>query len=303
MKAKVILNPYARRWTALKRLPELESALQSAGIVYEMERTEFPGHGIELASKAVRDGFSPIIAAGGDSTINEVVNGMWEGMGGDELPPLGVFALGTANDFVDNLGLPRSLPDACETIRAGKTSRLDICEVNNRLFVNNSGLGLEPFITKIQMRIHRIQGIARYLLATLIGISKKPEWNMEITWDDGKYTGPVSLVSIGNSPRTGGLFFLTPSANPSDGKLTFLYGSAASRLQLLAMLPKAMRAGKGNVASDQRAYEGHSTRLHIVSQTPTPMHTDGEVHSEDVTELVYTILPGKLSLLTNNRRA
>ncbi len=68
MTAKVILNPYSGRWRSLARRPEAEAALRAAGIEYELVQTDSPGHGERLAEQAVREGFCPIIAAGGDGT-------------------------------------------------------------------------------------------------------------------------------------------------------------------------------------------------------------------------------------------
>jgi diacylglycerol kinase (ATP) len=297
MTAKVILNPYAKRWDALKRQPEAEAALKQAGLDYELVATEKPGHGVELAAEAVEQGYEPIIAAGGDSTINEVVNGLLKARGDQPLPKLGVLALGTANDFVDNLGLSRDLTVAAKSFVEGRTRLIDVCQVNDRYFVNNSAVGLEPYITTIQMEIHKVQGVLRYLLATLIGISRKPEWQMEISWDTGQYSGPVTLVSVGNSPRTGGLFYLTPHAKADDGLLTFLLGSAPTRWQLLNILPKAMRPAEGNVSTDPRVFEGHTTQLRIVSSTLTPMHTDGEVLTREALELNYRIFPARLPVI------
>ena len=76
MTAKVILSPYANRWNAKARWPEAAAALKAAGVEYELAVSERRRHVIELAEQAARQGFSPIIAAGGDGTIGEVVNGI-----------------------------------------------------------------------------------------------------------------------------------------------------------------------------------------------------------------------------------
>lgn len=298
MKTLVILNPYAKRWEALARRPEAEAALTKAGVEYEILQTEHPGHGIDLAEQGVRQGYQSIIAAGGDSTINEIVNGiMAASTGAEDAPLFGVLPMGTANDLAFNLGIPDDLVPAAEIIAGGMTRQIDVCQVNDRYFVNNSGVGLEPYITTIQMQIHRIQGILRYLVATLIGIYRKPEWEMEITWDDGSFQGPTTLVSVGNSPRTGGLFFLTPHANAFDGKLTFLVGSAPTRFQLLQLLPKAMRSGDGNVTEDKRVMEANSQFIHMKLNHPSPVHADGEIFNQAITELEYRIYPGRLPIL------
>jgi YegS/Rv2252/BmrU family lipid kinase len=296
MTAKVILNPYANRWNAQRRQPEAEAALQSAGIDYELELSKEPGHAIELAAQAARQGFHPIIAAGGDSTVNEIVNGVISENPAQALP-VGVLPIGTANDLAYNLGIPMDLRQAARLIKEASPRLMDVCQVNDRLFVNNSGVGLEPYITTIQMRIHRVKGIIRYLYATLIGIYQNPRWMMELTWDNGSYHGPVNLVSVGNAPRTGGMFFLTPHADPFDARLTFTFGAVPRRRQMLTILPKAMRAGQGNVAEDPRVFEYHTSRLKIRSETPSPIHTDGEVLSQGVMEFDYRVLPARLTIL------
>ena len=176
MTAKVILNPYSNRWLAKERWPEAEVALKDAGLGFELAVSERTHHIVELAEQATRQGFSPIIAAGGDGTIGEVVNGMARAAKSetDLLGPLGVIPLGSANDLVDNLKLPRDFHKAANVIAAGKTRNLDVGCVNGLYFDNNSAMGLEPYITLIQQRITAIKGMTRYLVAAVRGVLDKP---------------------------------------------------------------------------------------------------------------------------------
>ena len=146
MIAKVILNPYSNRWMAKARWPEAEAALKVAGVNFELAVSEHPHHVVELAEQATRQGYSPIIAAGGDGTIGEVVNGMARASKSetDLLGPLGVIPLGSANDLVDNLKMPRDPDMAARVIAAGKTRNMDIGSVNGLYFDNNSPWGLSP---------------------------------------------------------------------------------------------------------------------------------------------------------------
>lgn len=298
MSSLVILNPYANRWNALRRRPEAEQCLIDAGVEFEIAQTEYPGHGIELAKDGAKKGFENLIAMGGDSTVNEVVNGIMSATTSlENSPSLGIIPMGTANDLADNLGISKELNQAAMIIANGHTRPLDVCIINNRYFVNNSGVGLEPTITTIQMEIHRVQGIIRYLLATFIGIYRKPEWQMKINWDTGEFEGPVTLVSVGNLPRTGGLFFLTPHANAFDGELTFLVGYAPTRMQLIQLLPKAMRPDQGNVSEDERTFEKNTTKLVLKLSKPSPVHADGEVFDRGAVDISYSIVPARIPIL------
>jgi diacylglycerol kinase (ATP) len=298
MTAKVILNPYAARWKALKRRGEAEAALRVAGIDFHLEVSKAPGHNLELAAEAVKLGYNPVIAAGGDSTFNEVVNGILQATGeGPAQTNFGILPMGTANDLADNLGYPLDLKEAAQIIAAGHTKPLDICQANERYFVNNSAVGMETNVSVIQSNMKYVHGVFRYLLATLIGIAQNPQWVMDLTWDDGEYHGPVTLVSVGNNPRTGGIFYTVPHADPFDGKLSFVYGSVPTRREILRVLPSLTKSGEDNYVNHPAVHEVHSTWLKIHTEPATALHTDGEIIERTIQNIEYRVHPGRLPML------
>lgn len=298
MKPYLILNPYAGRWRALARQPELESALRAASLPVEIAVSQAPGHASELAERAVLQGYSPILAAGGDGTLSEVFNGMMRAYPADAgaVGPFGILPLGTANDLADQLGIPRSLEQAVQLIKRGKTLTIDVCEVNRRYFLNNAGLGLEPYITILQAKMKRLKGTLRYMVAALQGIWHHPTWNMRVEWDGGQYHGPITLISVGNCARTGGVFYTVPHAEFNDGRLSFIYGYIASRLKTLFALPMTMKPDRGNIAEHPAVHEFHAAWMRVHSETPTPAHADGEIFSYGDQRFDFRILPGKLDV-------
>jgi len=304
MTAKVILNPYANRWKAGERRPEAEEALRAAGVDYDLAITERPGHGIELAAQAAREGFSPVIAAGGDSTSNEVVNGLIQAAGDGGSPAVfGVLPMGTANDLAANLGISENLTEAARIIAAGETRPLDIGKINDRYFVNNSAMGLETTITVIQMNMKHVQGIIRYLLAAFVGIARNPQWQIDLEWESGEYHGATTMVTVANNPRTGGIFYPVPHANPFDGKLSFMYGFAPTRRRLLQLLSRMTKPAAGNIIEAPEVQEIHTSWLRIHIEPGSPAHADGEVFDFDSHDLEYSILPGKLPMLLPRPKA
>jgi diacylglycerol kinase (ATP) len=300
MTAKVILNPYSNRWKARERWPQAEQALRAAGVEFELDISTGPGAMTALAEKAALDGFSPIIAAGGDGTLGEVVNGLVRAAGSADGPltPLGILPLGTANDFAQHaVGLPLDLSAAAQVLAAGKSRLVDLGQVNERYFINNTALGLEPYITQIQSKIGWIKGVPRYLLAAVRGILDRPAWNAEIEWDGGSYSGPVSLVYIGNGGRSGGVFFMSPHADPSDGKLTIVHGYRATRMGMFQVLPKAMKPGPGNYVESPGISEFHADWLNVRLDRPSPAHADGDIFSNAIQQLTYRIHPARLRVL------
>jgi diacylglycerol kinase (ATP) len=295
MAGVLILNPYAGRWKGREARADIESALQHAGLEIETLVSQRAGEVIELARSAARARWSPILVAGGDGTISEVVNGLYQTAPDEILGPIGIFPCGTANDLVVNLGLPAASEAVAAAIRAGRTRRIDLGRVNEWVFDNNSAVGLEPVVTLYNIRMRRLKGILRYLVAALRAIADKREWRMEIEWDDGRMEGPASLVSIGNCPLTGGLFRMAPAADPADGRLTFVYGYAPTRRKMLALLPRTM---SGRYVEDPAIHQHHTRRLTITAHPPTPLQVDGELRSESVERLEYSILPQKLDIYT-----
>jgi diacylglycerol kinase (ATP) len=298
MTAKVILNPYSNRWKAKARWSEAKAALEKAGVEFSLSISESPHQIITLARDAVQQGFSPIIAAGGDGTIGEVVNGLALAAGSDstDIGPLGILPLGSANDLVTSLGIPLDLSQAANIIKNGHTKKMDVGKVNDYYFVNNSAMGLEPSITLIQQKIKVIKGVARYLAATVWGILKNPHWEVQLEWDEGSYEGPVCLVTIGNAPRTGG-FYMIPQADPFDGKLGFVHAYRPTRKELFNLLPKAMKTGEESYIHESGVYASQMTWLKIHVKTPSPAHVDGEIFSENIQDLFYQIQPGRLAIL------
>lgn len=299
MTAKVILNPYSNRWNSQKRWPLVEAALKAAGVDFELVISQSRGHIIELAAQAARDGCSPIIVAGGDGSLGDAVNGISQTVKSDEVfGPVGIMPLGSANDLVYALGLPTNLNEAAQVIARGKTRLMDLGVLNGRYFINNSASGLEPYVTLKHEKIHIIKGMLRYLVAAVQGIMDKPEWHGKIQWDDGSYEGPLSLVSIGNGRRTGG-FFMTPHADPFDGKLTLAFGYRPTRRGLFTALPRAFNEGKGSYVEMKGMHEIQTTHVSIHLDKPSPAHTDGEILPQWVQDFEYKIQPKRINMIVS----
>lgn len=295
MTAKIIVNPYAGRWKARQSIPDIEAACAEVGLDYELVVTDAPDHGIELAREAVLAGYSPIVSAGGDGSISEVVNGMLAASGGEQpRPPLGIIPLGSADDFSDMMGLPKDIVAACRVILEGCERTVDLGTVNGRLFDNNSAVGLEPMVTITQERMTRLRGIPRYVVAALRAILAHRPWRMRLEWDEGEYEGDVTLVSVGNTRRTGGVFYMTPQAAPDDGLLDFVFAGGLGRLRLLRLLPTTF---DGSHVERPEVHSQRTTRLTITCTPATPIQADGELFERAATRISYQVLPARLRVL------
>lgn len=310
MKVKVILNPYSGRWNGQKRREEVEKTLHAAGVNFDLVLTEYHGHGIKLASEAAMEGYDAVIAGGGDGSISEVVNGLMNAtVHGVKMPHLGILPLGTANDLVSNLGLPHDLKTSSEIIARGFTRPVDLGQLKYKsinsegettgvcYFDNNSAIGLEPCVTLVQQKISWLKGTIRYLVSAVVAVMQKPSWQANITWENGSYQGPISLVTVGNGKITGG-FYMTPHANPFDGKLTFVYGYVSNRRSMFALLPRALKPGKGSYVEAEEIHELDSPWMRVNVSEPTPLHADGEIQTETAVEIEWRIIPAALTIFS-----
>lgn len=295
MKIKVILNPYANRWRAGSRVDEVRAAFTAVGLTPDIVQTTRPQEGIVLAETAVTEGYDVVVAAGGDGTLNEVANGVLRAAGSGPTVPFGILPIGTANDFSDMVGLPRDLAQAVQIIAAGKTRQIDAGRINDHFFINNCAVAMEPMITLENIRMKRLSGEIRYVVALLKGLIKLKAWQMQVQWDGGGYDGPTYLLSVCNGPRTGG-FYMAPNAAVDDGLFDFVFAPQVPKLTVISILAKLFR--KTHIFHPQVVY-GRTTHITLTSQPGTPIHADGEIIAEAATHVEYEILPGKLTLLSS----
>jgi diacylglycerol kinase family enzyme len=105
------------------------------------------------------------------------------------------------------------------------------------------------------------------------------------------------LVSVGNGKRTGGVFFMTPHADPFDGRLTFMHGYRSTRLGMFNALPSAMKSAEGNIAEQDGIHEIDCTWLKFNLDNPSPAHTDGELFDMWIQDFEYKIFPSAVPIL------
>jgi diacylglycerol kinase (ATP) len=293
-KAKIILNPYAGRWKGQRSMPAVEAALEEAGVEFDLVCTAGADHAIELAREAALGGYSPVVAAGGDGTIGEVVNGLMQAAGDQAAGPLAIIPLGSANDFIQTLGTPADIRGACQLLRTGQLRTIDVGRVNERYFINDVGVGFEPQVTLESRKIKRLRGKLIYLVAVLRAVRDPIQAHMTIEWDGAqRISKPILMVSVANGRCTGG-FWLTPYAELDDGELDFIFADALSRWQILRFLPEVMR--RTHLDKDPVTY-GRTRHIVITSEEPVPVVADGEIMTTEGHHLEIEVLPSQLQVL------
>jgi YegS/Rv2252/BmrU family lipid kinase len=293
---KVILNPAAGRGYGARVEPQLRRLLNAAGLDFELVYTERRWHAAELAERAVSDGFETVVAAGGDGTTHEVVNGLMaaspEGVAGT----LGVIPVGSGSDFANNVGIPPDLPDACHTLAHGHIRVVDVCRVTvpgqpPRYFDNTVNVGFGGIVTREALKVKRLRGMALYLPVVLKTIFLAQNPRVTIEYDGQELVLPAIMICVANGAREGGGFFCAPHAQPDDGLLDLCIVREISRVAMLGLVPHFM---KGTHVGREPVTMGRAQRVTVSSPDDLVAHVDGEMLCTDAHRIEFEILPERL---------
>lgn len=241
---------------------------------------------------AVAAGTPIVVAGGGDGTINAVAS-LLIGTG----CALGVLPLGTLNHFARDLGIPLQLDTAIHNIASGQIIRVDTGEVNGRVFLNNSSLGLYPDIVrereKQQQRLGRGKWLA-FFWACMMALRRFPFLQVRLSMDGEQFVRRTAFVFIGNNAYLMDGFNIGARACLNAGQLSLYVSSRTGRLGMLRLALSAL-FGRLRQAKDfdvvhtkEILIETHHKRLRVA--------TDGEVALMQ-TPLLYRIRPAALRVL------
>jgi YegS/Rv2252/BmrU family lipid kinase len=289
MKLKLILDPISGRGKAVKAWPIIQKFFNDRKIIYDLVKTEYPGHGISLAKKAVAAGFDTIISIGGDGSTNEVTNGI---IGSQAT--LGIIPCGDANDFPKMLGISeKNIAEACQVIAEGFSKSIDVGIINGRYFLNVVGIGIDGEISEQKAKLRKyLHGFLGYLAQTIpILLTYRPK-KVKIKYNGSSLDASILSISIGNGRFCGGGFQFTPNAEITDGLLDICLTNYPGKLRSLWDLPKVPKGKHTTLPyiSMLRARE-----ISISSDVLLAAHIDGEVAKEK--EYQIKILPKKLKVL------
>lgn len=292
VRARLIYNPTSGREEIKRRLPDILQCLERGGIETSTHATSGAGDATAAAAEAADRGFDIVIAAGGDGTLYEVVNGLAPK---PRRPKLGILPLGTTNDFARALGIPRYWEDACELIVRQYTRGIDIGLANDRCFINIGGGGsLTELTYEVPSKLKTIIGQLAYYLK---GLEKLPRLRpMALEIRSPHYAGQLEamLFLVCNSNSVGGFERLAPSASLSDGLLDVLI---LKKCHLADFLRAATLALRGEHLSDPNVVYFQTDELSITSDDPVMLNLDGEPGGK--LPVTYKVLPQHLEIIVD----
>lgn len=281
-KARLIYNPVSGHEQMPKNVADILNIVEQAGYEASAFRTTPEAFSAQHeATRVAKAGFDLIIAAGGDGTINEVVNGV---AGLSQRPKLAIIPAGTTNDFARALRIPRdNLVEAAKVILQGKTRKMDvgqaICDDNEKYFVNIAGSGsLTELTYGVPSELKSAMGYGAYFIKGAEMLPSISKSHMKLTYDNGVYDGDLSMFLLGMTNSIGGFEQIMPDAELSDGLFQLIVIKTADPLALLSLMVMALN-GK-HVNDPNIIYtKTRSLKVEMVDDNgnKVPFNLDGEI--------------------------
>jgi YegS/Rv2252/BmrU family lipid kinase len=257
---KIIVSSGAGPGDNTKTAERLVEIFKEAQIAVDISLAQSGAEITELARAAARGPYEVIVAAGGDGTINSVAAAVLET---DKI--LGVLPLGTLNHFAKDLGISSDLETAARTIIAGHTAEVDVAEVNNRIFLNNSSLGLYPMIVREREKRQRL-GSGKwpaFIWATIQALRRYPLLDVRLRVNDELLHRTTPFVFVGNNEYAMDLFNIGARDRLDKGVLSIYITERTSRLKLITL---AFRAVFGSLRNDKDFLELRSNEVKIATR-------------------------------------
>jgi len=286
----VIRNPTAGRGRALKQWGETARQLNAAGIAFDEAVTSRPLEAIAIAESEARN-YSCVVAAGGDGTVHEVVNGL---MRAGAPAALGVIPLGSGDDFAKLLANDFIFNCLNKRTKAFDVGRI-VSGSDLRYFANGMDIGFGAHGARNVASVPRfLTGFGAYLGALALTMVRYPLLRVRLQLDDAQpFELTTAMTAVMNGSTFGGSFRVCPQARPDDGLLDLLLVDAVGRLEILRLVPKILR---GAHAGHPRLRMLRAKRVTIESDEPLLVEADGEIAFQDARRLEIDELPGALAV-------
>lgn len=290
-KTLILLNPAAGSAGDLDTLLKAVEALQPGTTV---RRSNSPGEIKLLAHEAAREGFKVIVAAGGDGTLNEVLNGISDYFG---QVTLGLLPLGTGNDFARTVNVPDDLDHALAVLREGRTQKIDVLKVSTadtrRYMVNVSAGGFSSKVSEISSDVKDTWGPLCYARSLLGALPELDDYHTSIRLDDKEVVStPAYNVVVANARYVAGGIPIAPEASLDDGLADVIVLPVAS-LPELAAITSTTLLGK-HLSSDKILFR-RARKIEVTSTPPMRFNTDGELLPAG--SVTFEVLPRVLDFI------
>ncbi|MEW5944692.1 MAG: diacylglycerol kinase family protein [bacterium] len=266
-------------------------------LTVDVSLTQAPRHATELAHQAALDKYDIVVAAGGDGTVNEVVNGLVHTQ-----TPMGVIPNGSGNVFSQEMRLTANIRDACRNVLEGEIHDVDVGQVNDRYYIWILGLGIEAKIAyMVNPTLKKYLGVLAYVVAAARNLFDPGYSLMRIMFDEKEMTFFTFNTIVGNAASFDGFLGIRSRYSIMDGYLDVCVLQRKSFLGYLELFLNFLRGRRDYYRFIDRWGAAHCRvkNLRIETVPSTYYHLDGEVAGK--TPVDVKIHPKSLKLILPRR--
>jgi diacylglycerol kinase (ATP) len=285
LKLLLIYNPFAGGKRAAKILPEIKSYFNEKNIDVDVLLSEYSWHGIELVKNADLSQYDGVVAAGGDGTMFEIINGYYQNPAKAK-PPIGLLPIGTGNAFAKELNLKSfEWKKAIDIIAQNKPKKIDVARLTTEgktyHFINILGVG---FVADVGTTVDYLKNLGElsYLLGVLYQIVFLKSNKMRLEINGEKLERDAIFVEIANTRYTGATFIMAPDAIIDDGYLDVVLANKVSRRRIIKLLPTIF---KGEHVLDEKVEVFKVKKIRIETDVPKSLIPDGELFGSTPIEI------------------
>ena len=296
MKLLIVFNPNAAHGRSVSKLQAIRAKFESLGIQVDFKTTTHAGHGTEMVAITDLSSYDGLVAAGGDGTLFEVLNGLYKQPKSARIP-LGLLPIGTGNAFARDLQLkPSAWSEAIDLLHRGRTRQVDVGHVRSAdgdyHFLNIVGMGFSVDAGKSAQKL-KFLGNAAYTLATLWQVLKLKSYPLVAELDKRRISSNNVFITISNTRFTGTHFLIAPDACIDDGLLDVTILEKLPRLRLLKLFPTIY---EGRHVAYKEVHSYQASRINIQSPVSMLLGPDGEFRGRSPAEI--TCLHKDLTIFT-----
>ncbi len=281
---QVILNPHAGGGKGRRDKNKIVSILNLSGLQYNLHISEYAGHSFGLAKDLALNGETYFIVAGGDGTLNEIVNGIFIGKNSrcDNIV-IGMLPVGTGNDWIRTFGIPDHYQMAMNIILKGKTVVQDIGLVEymedektiSRYFVNIAGFGFDAMVATHanKLKNNGLSGLRVYIESFLWSYRNHKTGHTYVVIDGEKLEMNLFSAVVGIGRYNGGGMMQVPDANPVNGNFHI---TLIRKLSIWGIISNFMKLYNGSFVRDRRVSTHVGKQVQFFAERPLSGEADGE---------------------------